>query len=169
MCNIPEAEEQFIGALKNVFVEVLEEKLRELETRLDSSWQRRRNGRDRGEGRSMQAMQSMPTQSESMARRQAQADEMECSVDTTMAFPSLLSRLAATATTARDARDSPTVSKETLPSQGPTEEDCSLPAPVDVTLSGQSSWGIQRSRGGHKPTSISQSYSASTVSSPCCE
>lgn len=145
MCNIPEAEEQFIGALKNVFVEVLEEKLRELETRLDSSWQRRRNGRDRGEGRSMQAMQSMPTQSESLARRQAQADEMECSVDTTMAFPSLLSRLAATATTARDARDSPTVSKETLPSQGPTEEDCSLPAPVDVTLSGQSSYWQKRS------------------------
>ena len=82
-------------------------------------------------------------------------------------------------------------------------QDCSLPAPVDVTLSGQSSWGIQSSRGGmplnghtvnrlvasnqeymiplyvlayrpaetwgHKPTSISQSYSASTVSSPCCD
>lgn len=93
MCNIPEAEEQFMGALKNVFVEVLEEKLRELETRLDSSWRRRRNGRDRGEGPSMQ---SMPTQSESLARRQAQADEMDRSVDTTMAFPSLLSRRAAT-------------------------------------------------------------------------
>jgi hypothetical protein len=42
-----------------------------------------------------------------------------------MAFPSLLSRLAATASTARDAataRDSPTGSKDTLPSQGPTEE-----------------------------------------------
>ena len=53
------------------------------------------------------------------------AQEMDRSVDTTMAFPSLLSRLAATASTARDAataRDSPTGSKDTLPSQGPTEE-----------------------------------------------
>eukprot|EP00435_Cladocopium_sp_Y103_P022046 s1211_g5.t1 len=134
MCNIPEAEEKFIGALKNVFVEVLEEKLRELETRLDSSWRRRRNyGRDRGEG------QSMPTQSESLARRQAQADEMERSVDTTMAFPSLLSRLAASSTS-REA------SKDTLPtSQGPTEEDCSLPPAVDVTSSGQSSYWQKRS------------------------
>ena len=148
MCTISEAEETFIAAMKTALVEVLEEKLRDLETRLDSSLRRRGRTyeRPRVEGH------SMPTQSEAISRRVGQADDMDRSVDTTMAFPSYLSRLAeprCSAPMGLASQDGSTISKDTLHTSGATEEDWPPPASFDRTSSGQShnaSWQKRASR-----------------------